>query len=87
MTTIGGLLPLLFETSLVAQMLVPMALTIVSGLTLATLLVLFLVPAVLGIGADVKAALQWLFLTPNALTVREMLAGRQHLSPPVDPAE
>jgi len=87
LTTIGGLLPLLFETSLVAQMLVPMALTIVSGLTLATLLVLFLVPAVLGIGADIRAVMQWLFLTPNALTVREMLAGRQHLSPPPDPAE
>ncbi|WMT87639.1 efflux RND transporter permease subunit [Pelagibacterium sp. 26DY04] len=87
LTTIGGLLPLLFETSLVAQMLVPMALTIVSGLAVATLLVLFLVPAILGIGADIKALLQWMFLTPNALTVREMLAGRHHQAPPAGPAE
>lgn len=87
MTTIGGLAPLLFEKSLVAQMLIPMALTIVSGLTLATLLVLFLVPAVLAIGADIGAFLRWLFLTPNAPTFRDLIAGRHHESTPGSPAE
>ncbi|SDG85542.1 efflux RND transporter permease subunit [Pelagibacterium luteolum] len=86
-TTIGGLLPLVFEQSMVAQMLIPMALTIVSGLAVATVLVLFLVPAILGIGADIGAMMRWLFLTPNAPTFREMIAGRHHESPPSAPAE
>ncbi len=87
LTTIGGLTPLLFEKSLVAQFLIPMALTIVSGLSLATLLVLFLVPAILGIGADIAAFLRWAFMTPNAPTFREMIAGRHHEAPQVAPAE
>ena len=51
-TTIGGLTPLLFETSLQAQFLIPMAITIVFGLGTASLLVLFVVPASLGILND-----------------------------------
>ena len=53
LTTIGGLLPLLFEKSLQAQFLLPMAITIVFGLAAATALVLFLVPTLVGIGADI----------------------------------
>ncbi len=53
LTTIGGLLPLLSETSLQAQFLKPMALTIVSGLAATTVLVLFVVPALIAIQADV----------------------------------
>lgn len=87
LTTIGGLLPLVFEKSMAAQMLVPMALTIVSGLSVATLLVLFLVPAVLAIGADIGAFARWLFLTPSAPTFRELLAGRHHDLPSQAPAE
>lgn len=87
LTTIGGLLPLIFEKSLVAQFLIPMALTIVSGLSVATLLVLFLVPAILGIGADIAAFLRWLFLTPNAPTFREMIAGQHHRNQPRAPAQ
>lgn len=55
LTTIGGLVPLLFETSRQAQFLLPMAITIVFGLAAATLLVLFLVPTLIGIGADIAA--------------------------------
>ena len=47
LTTISGLLPLLFETSLQAQFLIPMATTISFGLAFATLLVLFVIPALL----------------------------------------
>ena len=54
LTTIGGLFPLMFEKSLQAQFLLPMAITIVFGLALATLLVLFLVPALIGIGGDIR---------------------------------
>ena len=43
-TTIGGLLPLLFETSFQAQFLVPMATSLAFGLAATTLIVLILVP-------------------------------------------
>ncbi|MEN8175483.1 MAG: efflux RND transporter permease subunit [Pseudomonadota bacterium] len=45
-TTIAGLLPLLSETSLQAQILIPLATSLAFGLTSATLIALFLVPAV-----------------------------------------
>ena len=47
LTTIAGLTPLLFETSLQAQFLIPMATSISFGLAFATLLVLFIVPVLL----------------------------------------
>ena len=43
-TTVGGLLPLILETSRQAQMLIPMALTIAGGVTSALVLVLFFIP-------------------------------------------
>ena len=46
-TTIAGLTPLLFEQSLQAQFLIPMAISIVFGLGVATLLVLLVIPALL----------------------------------------
>ncbi|WP_420410535.1 efflux RND transporter permease subunit [Hoeflea sp.] len=61
LTTIGGLLPLLYETSLQAQFLLPMAITIVFGLAMTTLLVLFLVPALVGIGNDFTRALTFVY--------------------------
>lgn len=61
LTTIGGLIPLLFETSLQAQFLMPMAITMVFGLATATVLVLFLVPVFIGIGEDIRRALSALY--------------------------
>ncbi|MEC9367915.1 MAG: efflux RND transporter permease subunit [Pseudomonadota bacterium] len=55
LTTIGGLAPLLFETSRQAQFLIPMAVTLVFGLLGATILVLILVPSMVGIGGDLAA--------------------------------
>ncbi|WP_297811226.1 efflux RND transporter permease subunit [uncultured Methylophaga sp.] len=49
LTTIGGLTPLLFETSLQAQFLIPMAVSISFGLMFATLLVLLVIPAMLSV--------------------------------------
>ena len=46
-TTIAGLTPLMFETSLQAQFLAPIAVSITFGLAFSTLVVLFLVPALL----------------------------------------
>ncbi len=54
LTTIGGLLPLLAETSLQAQFLKPMALTIVFGLMATTVLVLAVVPALIAIQGDFR---------------------------------
>ena len=61
LTTIGGLTPLLFETSIQAKFLLPMAVTIVFGLAVATLLVLFLIPALLGIGGDIRATYRGIY--------------------------
>jgi multidrug efflux pump subunit AcrB len=56
-TTIGGLSPLLFETSLQAQFLIPMALTLVFGLAVSTFVVLLLVPALIMIQGDIGSLL------------------------------
>ncbi len=47
LTTIAGLTPLLFETSLQASFLIPMAVSIAFGLAFGTLLVLFFIPVLL----------------------------------------
>ncbi len=52
LTTIGGLSALMFEKSLQAQFLIPMAATIVFGLAITALLVLVIVPAMMGISND-----------------------------------
>ena len=52
LTTIAGLLPLLSERSLQAQILIPLATSIVAGLLASTLLVLFVVPALFSVFAD-----------------------------------
>jgi multidrug efflux pump subunit AcrB len=44
LTTVAGLLPLLAEKSMQAQTLIPLAISIVTGLTASTLLVLFVIP-------------------------------------------
>jgi HAE1 family hydrophobic/amphiphilic exporter-1 len=54
-TTIAGLTPLLTETSLQAQILIPLATSLAFGLTSATLTALFLVPAVYCILDDFNA--------------------------------
>lgn len=52
LTTIAGLTPLMFETSLQAQFLIPMAISITFGLAFGTLLILVVVPALLIIYED-----------------------------------
>ena len=56
-TTIGGLTPLLFEKSLQAQFLIPMALTLVFGLAVTTFVVLLLVPALILVQDDLARIL------------------------------
>lgn len=69
LTTIGGLTPLMFETSLQAQFLIPMAITIVFGLGVATMLVLVVIPALVAIGVDIN------FL---ASRLKRMMVGSKH---------
>ena len=52
LTTIAGLMPLLAETSLQAQILIPLAASIVFGMLASTLLVLFVIPSVYTILGD-----------------------------------
>ncbi len=54
LTTIAGLLPLLFETSLQAQFLIPMAVSISFGLAFGTLLILIIIPVMLSIYVDIN---------------------------------
>jgi len=64
LTTIGGLTPLMFETSMQAQFLKPMAITMVFGIGVATFIVLIVLPALLGILEDgrvnIPRAFRWL---------------------------
>ncbi|MDF1588453.1 MAG: efflux RND transporter permease subunit [Gammaproteobacteria bacterium] len=53
LTTIGGLTPLLFETSMQAQFLIPMAVSISFGLMFSTVLVLIVIPALLSVHESV----------------------------------
>jgi multidrug efflux pump subunit AcrB len=52
LTTIAGLLPLLSEKSLQAQILIPLAVSIASGLVASTVLVLFMIPCLYAILDD-----------------------------------
>ena len=54
LTTFAGLLPLLFETSLQAQFLIPMATSLSFGVLFATAMTLLLVPAFYGILEDIR---------------------------------
>ena len=49
LTTIAGLTPLLFETSLQAQFLIPMAASIAFGLAFSTMLILLVIPSALSL--------------------------------------
>ena len=56
-TTIAGLLPMLFETSLQAQFLKPIAITLSGGMMASLLFLFFLVPCSIGIFEDISIAL------------------------------
>ena len=66
LTTIAGLTPLLFETSLQAQFLIPMANSIAFGLAFSTVLVLLVVPALLSLHEDIARFLGRLRGAPEA---------------------
>lgn len=57
-TTVGGLIPLMFETSIQARFLIPTALTICWGLGIGSLCVLVVLPALLAIFSDMRRMLR-----------------------------
>nr|WP_210424721.1 efflux RND transporter permease subunit [Marichromatium bheemlicum] len=57
LTTVAGLIPLLFETSVQAQFLIPMATSIAFGLAFATLLILLVIPALLSVHESIDSRL------------------------------
>ena len=58
LTTIGGLTPIMFETSLQAQFLIPMAVSLVFGLALGAFLILLVVPSLMVMSENTAAALR-----------------------------
>ena len=50
----------MFEKSLQAQFLIPMATTITFGLAVTSILVLFVVPAMIGVTNDIKNLVKWM---------------------------
>ncbi len=60
LTTVVGLLPLLFETSSQAQALIPLTISMVFGLIFATVLTLIVVPVMFIAANDVKRLAYWL---------------------------
>ena len=60
LTTIAGLLPLIFEKSMQAQFLIPMAIAIAYGLIMATLLTLIFLPSLLQIFNWLRWVIIWL---------------------------
>ncbi len=57
LTTFFGLIPILLETSLQAQIVIPMAISLAFGILFATVITLFMVPALYLVGTDLR---RWL---------------------------
>ncbi|MDG2279615.1 MAG: efflux RND transporter permease subunit, partial [Flavicella sp.] len=60
-TTVAGLVPLIFETSRQAQFLIPMAISIAYGIIIATFLTLLTLPILLSFANYVKVYVKWFF--------------------------
>ena len=67
LTTFVGLFPLLMEKSLQAQWLIPIGISLAFGVLFALFVTLFFVPALYGIGADIRRGMIYLIKgTPQA---------------------
>jgi multidrug efflux pump subunit AcrB len=60
-TTVAGLSPLIMETSRQAQFLIPMAVSIAYGITIATFLTLIVLPMLLSVTNSIKVNATWLW--------------------------
>jgi multidrug efflux pump subunit AcrB len=59
LTTVAGLLPLLYETSHQAQFLIPAAVSLAYGIMFATVITLILIPVLLVVHHDISRSLSW----------------------------
>jgi multidrug efflux pump subunit AcrB len=66
LTTFVGLAPLMGETSVQAQFLIPMAVSLAFGVLFATCITLLLVPIIYVVLEDVKAAAKWVFVQDSS---------------------
>ena len=73
-STVGGLAPLILETSPQAAILIPMALSVSAGLVFATFLTLVLVPCMMAVLSDMRLA--W-----HGMVKKNMKIKRQALEP------
>ena len=83
LTTFGGLAPMIFETSRQAQSMIPMAISLGYGILFATVIVMFLIPALYLMVEDGQALigrlgrfLGWLAFPPRPVTPRDPDGGR-----------
>ncbi|MFT5645967.1 MAG: multidrug efflux pump subunit AcrB [Aureispira sp.] len=60
-TTVAGLLPIVLETSLQAQFVIPMAISLAYGLLSATFIMLLMLPPLLVVVNDLRRAWRWLW--------------------------
>ena len=59
-TTFCGLAPMIFETSRQAKFMIPMAISLGYGIVFATMIIIFLIPALYLILEDLKAIARWI---------------------------
>jgi multidrug efflux pump subunit AcrB len=73
LTTFGGLAPMIFETSVQARMLIPMAVALGFGVIFATLITLLLVPALFVINENLASGVRsaWSYLFPRQASPAE----------------
>ena len=71
LTTIAGLAPLLLETSMQAQFLKPMAVSISYGIGIATVLTLVMLPLLLSVSNSIKVFIKWM-ITGDEVTKEEV---------------
>ncbi len=65
LTTFGGLMPLIFETSVQATFLIPMAISLGFGVLFATVISLILVPCIYLVLDDVDRFVRWVYNRPR----------------------
>ncbi len=76
LSTVGGLMPLILETDLQAQFLIPMALSIAAGVAFATLLTLLLIPSLMLILNDFRMYMHFVIKGRRADTRAEVEPAR-----------
>jgi len=72
-TTIAGLMPMMMERSMQAAFLQPIVVSLAFGVFLAFFVTLLMVPALYGIGLDIKSARRKLFIR-----IKRIITGKKN---------